>query len=132
MAERDNYYDILERTQKGSGDITEWLVWFVGRIAGSVEGAEEFLQPTLKKAAFWRRHGQAKLNERQRKVINRMLDAGEGGFEGGMKTRKYAGMAKVSRATAQRELADLVKKGILKPNGGGGRSTSYDLAWEEL
>ena len=63
---------------------------------------------------FWQRHAQAELNERQRKVLNRLLDAGPGGFEGGMTNRKYAGMTHVSRATAQRELADLVTKGVLQ------------------
>jgi Fic family protein len=72
------------------------------------------------------------LNDRQRKAINRLLDAGPGGFEGGMTNRKYAGITNVSRATAQRELADLVSKGILRPNPGGGRSASYDIAWNKI
>jgi Fic family protein len=71
------------------------------------------------------------VSERQRKALNRLFDAGPGGFEGGMTTRKFAGLTGVSRATAQREIADLVDKGILLPNYGGGRSTSYGLAWVE-
>lgn len=71
------------------------------------------------------------LGQRQRKVLNRLLDAGPGGFEGGLTTRRYAGLAGVSKPTAQREIADLVARGMLRPNPGGGRSTSYDVAWEE-
>jgi Fic family protein len=84
------------------------------------------------KARFWRHYAQTNIKERQSKVMNRLLDAGPGGFEGGLTNRKYAGMTHVSRATAQRELADLVQKGILRPNPGGGRSTSYDLCWDEF
>ncbi len=84
------------------------------------------------KGRFWKRHAQTDLNDRQRKALNRLLDAGPAGFEGGLTNRKYAGMNHVSRATAQRELADLVKKGILRLNPGGGRSASYDLNWNEI
>jgi Fic family protein len=75
---------------------------------------------------------QTDLNDRQRKALNRLLDAGPAGFEGGLTNRKYAGMNHASRATAQRELADMVKKGILLPNPGAGRSASYDLNWNEI
>ena len=81
------------------------------------------------KARFWKRYARTDLNVRQCKAINRLLDAGPGGSEGGMTNRKYAGMTHVSRA--QRELADLVSKGILRPNPGGGRSASYDLVWDK-
>jgi Fic family protein len=84
------------------------------------------------KARFWRRFAQTGLKDRQSKVVNRLLEAGPGGFEGGLTNRKYAGMGHVSKATAQRELADLVRKGILCINQGGGRSTSYDLCWDEF
>lgn len=130
MAERDAYYHILERCQKGKGDITGWLVWFLGCFCRAIGHSEEFLSDVLAKAAFWKVHAQDPLNERQRKVINRMLDAGKGGFEGGLTTRKYVSLAKVSRATAFREMDLLVKLGILKENPGKGRSTSYDLNWE--
>ena len=86
----------------------------------------------MQKSRFWQRHVQIEFNERQRKVINRLLDAGRGGFEGGMTNRKYASMTHVSRATAQRELADLVDKDILRSNPGGGRSASYSLCWESF
>jgi Fic family protein len=85
----------------------------------------------LDRAAFWKLHGLAPLEERQRKVINRMLEAGRGRFEGGMTTRKYASLASVSRATALRELNRLPELGIIKRNPGGGRSVSYDLIWPE-
>lgn len=89
----------------------------------------------LLKAEFWRRHQAIQFSERQRKVVNRLLDAGpealDGGFEGGITTRKYLGMTKASRATAYREMADLVAKGILRPREGRGRSAAYDLVWPE-
>ena len=90
------------------------------------------LSNLMQKARFRQQHTQTNLNDRQRKAINRLLDAGQGGFEGGMTNRKYAGMTHVSRATAQRELADLVARGILRPNPGGGRSASYDITWDVI
>ncbi len=132
MAERKNYYMILEKTQKGDGDITEWLVWFLECFSGAIESAEKTVHNILIKSAFWNRHSRTLLNERQQKVINRLLDAGKGGFEGGLTTRKYVSMARVSRATAQREIRDLVEKRVLAPNPGGGRSTSYDLVWPKI
>ncbi len=128
--ERDMYYDILERTQQGNGEITEWLMWFLGCFQRAV-GSAHILHQVLAKATFWKRHAQTLLNNRQRKVINRLLDARQGGFEGGLSTKKYASMTKVSRATAYREISDLVKKQVLQSNQSGGRSTSYDLIWSE-
>ena len=84
----------------------------------------------MTKARFWQEFAQTRLHERQAKVINRLLDAGTHGFEGGLKNKKYMGMAHTSRATAQRELSDLVNKGILIKMPGGGRSASYDLDWQ--
>ncbi len=132
MVERDAYYHIFERCQKGKGDISEWLVWFLGCFCRAIVHSEEILSDVLGKAAFWKVHAQDPLNDRQRKIINRMLDAGKGGFEGGLTTRKYVSLARVSRATAFREMDLLVKLGILKENSGRGRSTSYDLNWEEV
>ena len=129
MAEREAYYEVLERTNKGDGDITEWMKWFLECMSRAILRSNELLSNVMQKARFWKCHAQTELNDRQRKAINRLLEAGPGGFEGGLTNRKYAGMAHVSKATAQRELADLVQKGILHPNPGGGRSTSYDLAW---
>ena len=127
MAERDAYYEILEKTQKGTGDITEWLLWFVTCFLGAIRRSEGLLQSTLSKATFWQRHSDTSINDRQKKVVNRLLDAGPGGFEGDLTTRKYVALAKVSRATAYREMADLVSKGILHPLNSGGRSTRYTL-----
>jgi len=131
LAEREAYYDVLERCQKGDGEITEWLIWFLGCFSRSITRSEGLLAAVLDKAAFWKMHVQASLSERQRKVINRMLDFGRGGFEGGMTTRKYVSLANVSRATAFRELNQLLELGFIKQNPGGGRSVSYDLIWPE-
>ena len=131
MAERDEYYRVLERCQKGGGDITEWLVWFLECFERAVEHSETVISIVLGKARFWQRHGQTQLNERQRKVINRLLDVGPGGFEGGLTTRKYVSMAKVSRATAFREISALVERQVLRRNPGRGRSVSYDLIWPD-
>ncbi|MBE9544149.1 MAG: Fic family protein [Proteobacteria bacterium] len=132
MAERDEYYEVLERTNKQDVDITEWLKWFLKCMSRAILSSNKLLSNVMLKAHFWKRYAQTDLNVRQRKAINRLLDAGPGGFEGGMTNRKYAGLTHVSRATAQRELADLVAKGILQPNPGGGRSASYDLVWDKI
>jgi len=130
MAERDEYYEVLEHTNKGNVDITEWLKWFSECMSRAILRSNELLSNIMHKARFWKYYAKTELNDRQRKAINRLLEAGPGGFLGGMANRKYAGMTHISRATAQRELADLVGKGILRPNPGGGRSASYDLVWD--
>jgi Fic family protein len=127
--EQDVYYDILEQTQRGDGELTGWLTWFAGCLERAVINSDEGLNMVLTKARFWQGHSEVNLSERQRKVINRMLDAGPGGFEGGLTTRKYVDMTRTSRATAQREIADLVVKGLLVRRPGGGRSTSYEIVW---
>ena len=132
MAESDDYYRILERTTKGEGDITDWVEWFLECMSRAFLSSNRLLANVMLKARFWKHYAQTNVKERQSKVLNRLLDAGPGGFEGGLTNRKYAGMAHVSRATAQRELADLVQKGILRTNPGGGRSTSYNLCWDEF
>ena len=132
MAEREAYYRVLEHTHKGDGDITDWIKWFLECMSRAILSSNELLSKIMLKARFWKHYTQTTLKERQSKVLNRLVEAGPGGFEGGLTNRKYAGMAHVSRATAQRELADLVKKGILRSNPGGGRSTSYDLCWDEF
>ena len=129
MAEREAYYDVLERCQKGNKEITDWLLWFLGCFSRAIKRSESLLAAVLDKAAFWKAHDQVPLTDRQRKVIHRMLDSGRGGFEGGMTTRKYVSLAGVSRATAFRELNQLLDLGILRQNAGGGRSVSYDLVW---
>jgi Fic family protein len=129
MEERHAYYRVLEACGKGDGDVTPWLQWYVGCYTRSVERAEQLLADVLAKATFWQTHGQVDLNARQRKAINRLLDAGKGGFQGGLTTRKYVAMAKVSRATAFREISDLLEKNILAQNPAKGRSVSYDVKW---
>jgi Fic family protein len=131
MAERDAYYNVLERCQKGDGEITQWLDWFLGCFGRAIKRSENLLKNVLDKAVFWKTHAQDPLSERQCKVINRMLDAGKGRFEGGLTTRKYVSLADVSRATAFREMEQLVALGILRQNPGRGRSASYDLNWPE-
>ncbi|TAN45098.1 MAG: Fic family protein [Nitrospirae bacterium] len=128
-AERESYYAVLEQSQKGDVDITAWLQWFLGCLSRGIETSEKLMAIVLAKAAFWYRNSQTQLTDRQRKVINKLLDAGEGNFTGGLTNRKYASMAKVSRATATRELQYLLDMGVLKHNPGKGRSTSYDLEW---
>ena len=129
MEDRDEYYAVLEASQKERGDVTAWLKWYLGCHRRAVERAEKLISGVLAKADFWHRHNQTEMNERQRKVVNRLLDSGQGGFQGGLTTRKYVSMAKVSRATAFREISDLVEKGILLQNPARGRSASYDLNW---
>ncbi len=133
MAQRKAYYETLESTQKGDGDVTDWLAWFLRQIQDALIAAGLTVNRVLHKAEFWRQHAQTPLNERQRKVINRLLEAGRtedgGGFEGGLTNRKYTAMTRTSRATAFRELTDLVEKQILRPLPGKGRGTAYELIW---
>jgi Fic family protein len=131
VTERNDYYDVLERTQKGSLDVSDWLLWFLGCLERAIRRSDVHIDRALHKARFWETHAGAGLNQRQQKVIGRLLDAGPGGFEGGLTNRKYVGMTRTSRETAKRDIADLVRKGILVRNTGGGRSVSYDLAWGE-
>uniref|UniRef100_I2PY68 Fido domain-containing protein n=1 Tax=Desulfovibrio sp. U5L TaxID=596152 RepID=I2PY68_9BACT len=127
LAERKDYYEILERTQKGGLAVTDWLVWFLGLTARALERADTVLDRVSAKAAFWRRAGGIFINARQRKALNRLLDAGDA-FEGGLTTRKYMGMTGASRATAYRDMAELVAAGLLLENPGGGRNASYRVA----
>lgn len=130
MEEREDYYRVLEKSSKTDGvDVTDWLVWFLKCYQRAIERSDTILEHVLAKADFWQRHAQTIMNERQKKVLNRLLDAGEGGFQGGLTTRKYVSMAKVSRATAFREISELVEKGILTENPAKGRSASYGLKW---
>jgi Fic family protein len=129
MDERNAYYGALEACQKGDGDATSWLAWYLGCYTRAVERAERLIGDVLAKATFWQRHAQVDVTPRQRKVLNRLLDAGKGGFQGGLTTRKYVSMAKVSRATAFREISDLVEKGLLTQNTARGRSASYEVTW---
>ena len=130
MKERDVYYKMLEKTQKGNGDCTGWLLWFLGCFDRSLEEAETTLSAVMFKAVFWKRHAETMVNERQRQVLNKLLDAGKGRFEGGLSTRKYVGMTKTSRATAWREIEDMLGKKMIRALPAGGRSTAYEIAWE--
>lgn len=125
--ERKAYYTQLERQQKGSVDITPWLSWFLNCFARAVVNAEETLSSVLFKAELWNRINSDPVNERQRLVINRMLD----NFKGHVTTSKYAKLAKCSSDTALRDIRGLVARHILIQNPGGGRSTSYRLITEE-
>lgn len=130
MKERKHYYEILERCQRGDLDITAWLSWFLGCYTRALENAQKLVAKVLAKATFWQHFGSTSLNERQRKVINLLLNAGADSFEGGLTTRKYVSIGKTSRATAFREIDNLVEKGLLVQNPTKGRSTSYDLNWK--
>jgi Fic family protein len=124
-AEKKDYYLQLERSQKGGVDITTWLEWFLGCLGRAIAGAETGLAVVLKKARTWERiSSRTSVNERQRKVINRLLD----GFEGKLSTSKYAKLAKCSADTALRDIKLLLDQGILVREEGGGRSTSYRIA----
>lgn len=129
LRERERYYEILEWSQRGSMDVTGWLVWFLEQVEASALASEKTVANTMAKARFWLRHQATPLNARQRKALNRLLDAGQGGFEGGINNRKYMSLNKTSRTTAYRELADLVEKACLVPSGKGGRSSSYEIVW---
>jgi Fic family protein len=121
--ERNDYYEILERTQKGTMDVTDWIEWFLGCLGRAIEGAEITLATVLRKARFWQALRDVPLNERQRVMLNRLLD----GFEGTLTTSKWATIAKCSSDTALRDILNLVGRGILVRNPGAGRSTSYSL-----
>jgi Fic family protein len=121
--ERKAYYEILERTQRRSMDVTEWLRWFLDTLHRAVDHAQITLDSVLVKARFWRQWADAPFNERQAKVVNRLLD----GFDGKLTSSKWAALAKCSSDTALRDINDLVARGVLRKNESGGRSTSYEL-----
>jgi Fic family protein len=121
--ERKEYYEILESTQKGSMNITNWLGWFLQCLDRALEASSETLASVLKKASFWEKHATTSLNQRQRLMLNKLLD----GFEGKLNTSKWAKVTKTSPDTALRDIQDLMNKGILEKEEGGGRSTCYCL-----
>jgi Fic family protein len=121
--ERKAYYDILERTQKQSLDVTEWLAWFLETLHRAVDQAQHTLDAVLAKTRFWQRWATTPLNERQVKLVNRLLD----GFEGKLTSSKWAAIAKCSPDTALRDITDLLVRGVLRKTAAGGRSTSYEL-----
>lgn len=127
LAEREAYYELLERTRRGGLDITPWLSWFLEQVYEAAVDANAVAGRMVAKARFWLRHVADTFDARQEKALNRLLDPGPDGFEGGLTARKYAGINHCSRATATRELADLVAHGCLRPNGKGGRSVAYGV-----
>lgn len=126
--ERKAYYDILEKTQKETLDITNWLLWFIECLDRALDASSEILSGILKKAAFWQTHQQAELNDRQRKVLSMLLDET---LVGKLNNSKYAKMTKVSNDTALRDIQDLVSKRILVKEEGGGRNTSYRIQYPD-
>lgn len=121
--ERKAYYDILERTQKGDMDVTQWLAWFLSTLLKAIEHAHNILDQVFTKAKFWQHAATIPMNERQIKVLNRLLD----GFEGKLTTSKWASLAKCSLDTALRDITDLLQRGVLQKTKAGGRSTSYEI-----
>ncbi len=121
--ERKAYYDILEKTQKGELNITEWIYWFLTTLQKAIITSEETLSVVIKKHKFWIAHGTVIKNERQKKVLNKLLD----GFTGNLTTSKWAKIGKCSQDTALRDIQDLIDKGILQKSSSGGRSTKYEL-----
>ena len=124
LKKRKDYYKILQRASCGSMDITGWIVWFLERVRDAIETSECRLEGVLKKVDFWNAHAQTSINERQRKIINRLFD----GFEGPLTSGKWAKICKCSPDTALRDINDLIDKGILTKSSSGGRSTHYGLA----
>lgn len=120
------YYEILEQTQKGNLDITQWLLWFFGCLENAIRRASATIERTLQKAAFWNKFRDTDVNERQRKVLNRMWD----GFEGKLTTSKWAKICSCSQDTALRDINDLISKGMLRNSGESGRNANYRLAEE--
>jgi Fic family protein len=123
--ERNVYYDILEKTQTGSLDITKWLLWFIECLDRAISLSEENLSGVTQKAKFWESHQGVTLNERQQKMLNKLMD----GFEGKFTSSKWAKIAKCSADTALRDIQGLIEKGILEKEEGGGRSTSYRIKY---
>ena len=121
--ERKEYYEILEKTQKGDLDITEWIKWFLCCLINALKATDKILTRVLLKADFWNRHSKTIINERQKKVLNKLLD----GFEGKLTSMKWAKMTKCSKDTAIRDINDLIKKEVMQKESAGGRSTNYEL-----
>ena len=124
--ERKEYYEILESTQKGNLDVTEWIIWFLHCLMSTIKSTDTKLAAVLLKANFWTKHAKTSLNERQKKLLNKLLD----GFKGKLTSSKWAKIAKCSKDTAIRDINDLIDKDILKKEAAGGRSTYYKLLFQ--
>ncbi|MHC8323766.1 Fic family protein [Pseudomonas sp. GB2N2] len=127
LEDRSGYYRVLESSQKATVDITEWLEWFLQTLLRSLQQAMTRIESVLGMARFWQAHRESGLSAEQMKVLNRLLDGGERGFAGGISAAQYQAVAKVSKATATRHLAELLEKGCLQRLPGGGRSTRYEI-----
>lgn len=123
LAERKRYYEILQKVQHSTGDITEWIAWFLHCLKNAMLSIENTIQKIVYKAEFWKSHDETSINERQRKMLNKLFD----GFEGKLQTSKWAKITKTSTDTALRDIKDLVAKGILKQTDEGGRNANYEL-----
>ena len=123
LLERKRYYEILQKVQHSTSDITEWLEWFLNCLKNAMLATENTTQRILHKAQFWKLHEHTSLHERQRLMLNKMID----GFEGKLQTSKWAKITKTSTDTALRDIKDLVNKGILQQTNEGGRSANYEL-----
>lgn len=121
--ERKGYYDILEKTQKGDLDITAWIIWFLNCLINALKSTESVLTRVLFKANFWQKHIDTTINDRQRKLLNKLMN----GFDGKLTSSKWAKIAKCSKDSAVRDINDLIDKGILQKEAAGGRSTNYEL-----
>jgi Fic family protein len=121
--ERKQYYQILEQTQKGNLDITDWIVWFLNCLINALKATDSVLNRVLFKAEFWQKHIDTPINIRQKQLLNKLLD----GIEGKLTSSKWAKLAKCSKDTAIRDINDLIEKGILQKEAAGGRSTNYEL-----
>jgi Fic family protein len=131
LEDRSGYYRVLESSQKATPDITEWLEWFLKTLLRSLDQAMTRIESVLGKARFWQAHRESGLSAEQTKVLNRLLDGGEKGFTDGISAAQYQAVAKVSKATATRHLAELLEKGCLERLPGGGRSTRYKISYPD-
>jgi len=122
--QRKSYYEILERTQKGKLDITEWISWFLNTLRKTIVNSEDTLASIIMKHRFWNTYGTEIKNARQKGVLNKLLE----GFTGNLTTSRWAKITKCSQDTALRDIQDLIEKGILVQSSSGGRSTKYKLA----
>lgn len=123
LVERKKYYEVLEKAQQGTNDITDWLVWFLSCLQNALINSGDLLDSVLTKARFWEKHIQTPFNDRQRFMLNKLLD----GFEGKLSSSKWAKIVKTSQDTAIRDIQDLIGKGVLQKEAQGGRSTNYEL-----
>jgi Fic family protein len=126
---RNSYYQVLEQTSKGTGNLSTWMLWFLDCYEKSMLHTQKTMEKVLGISRFWQHVAPLAMNERQRKVVRKLLETGEGGFTGGLTAKKYLAMTKTSRATGTRDLADLVAKGILLSEGERA-GTRYELNWE--